>query len=112
MDRAFKKNEKVKYITPGVPFIETKTDSIKWLYGDIVFSGETKGGASYVYIKNSITKDIERISTFSVFKLKLQVNTLEAEVNNLISKQTELVQILTSVDAEITSIIWSIGGSG
>jgi len=70
MDRTFKKNDRVKYIIPGVPFIMTKTDSIKWFYGEVISYGKTKHGAEFVYIKDTLSGAIIRTSTFSVFKVK------------------------------------------
>lgn len=67
MNRAFKKNDYVKYIIPGIPFIQTKTDSINWYYGIVVSTGKTKHGADFVYIKDKFTKEIVRVSTFGVF---------------------------------------------
>jgi hypothetical protein len=69
MDRAFKKNKKVKFIIPGIPFIDTKTDLIRWNYGEIVSSGSSKYGAKFVYIRENQTKEVIKVSTFGVFIL-------------------------------------------
>ena len=69
MDRAYKKNDKVKFIIPGIPFIDTKTDSIRWNYGEIVSSGTSKHGAKFVYIREDQTKEVLKVSTFGVFIL-------------------------------------------
>jgi hypothetical protein len=37
---------------------------------------------------------------------------LQSEVQGMMDKQSELLAILSSVDAEITEIIWKIGGNG
>lgn len=70
MDRAFKKNDKVKFIIPGIPFIETKTNLIRWNYGEIVSSGTTKHGAKFVYIREDQTKEVIKVSSFGVFILQ------------------------------------------
>tara|TARA_R110002020_G_scaffold15995_1_gene56768 strand:- start:444 stop:668 length:225 start_codon:yes stop_codon:yes gene_type:complete len=67
MNRAFKKNDYVKYIFPGIPFIETKTDSIRWFYGVVISTGKTKHGAELVYIRDNFTEEIVRVSSLGVF---------------------------------------------
>ena len=48
----------------------------------------------------------------TVRALELQMGILQSEVQGMMDKQPELLAILSSVDAEITEIIWKIGGNG
>ena len=42
----------------------------------------------------------------TVRALELQMGILQSEVQGMMDKQSELLAILSSVDAEITEIIW------
>lgn len=48
----------------------------------------------------------------TVRALELQMGILQSEVQGMMDKQSELLAILSSVDAEIAEIIWKIGGNG